>query len=89
MISIFVRSLVFNVLLYLTMAVWIVAALPTFVMPRAVLVRMAKAWGRWNIWLMRVICGTRVKILGTGKDSKRPADLCLETSVDVGDLRAL
>jgi len=36
MISIFVRSLVFNVLLYLTMAVWIVAALPTFVMPRAV-----------------------------------------------------
>ena len=72
MISIFVRSLVFNVLLYLTMAVWIVAALPTFVMPRAVLVRMAKAWGRWNIWLMRVICGTRVKILGTGRIPKGP-----------------
>ncbi len=64
--------MVFNVLFYLTMAVWIIAALPTFVMPRAVLVRMAKAWGRWNIWLMRVICGTRVKILGTGRIPKGP-----------------
>jgi 1-acyl-sn-glycerol-3-phosphate acyltransferase len=72
MVSIFLRSLAFNVLFYLTMAVWIVAALPTFVMPRAVLVRMVKAWGRWNIWLMRVICGTRVKILGTGRIPKGP-----------------
>ncbi len=72
MISIFLRSLVFNVLFYVTMAIWMVAALPTFLMSRAVLVRMAKAWGRWNIWLMRVICGTRVKILGTGKIPKGP-----------------
>jgi 1-acyl-sn-glycerol-3-phosphate acyltransferase len=72
MISIFLRSLVFNLLFYLTMAIWIVAALPTFAMPRVTLVRMAQAWGRWNIWLMRVICGTRVKILGIGKIPKGP-----------------
>jgi 1-acyl-sn-glycerol-3-phosphate acyltransferase len=70
--SIFLRSLAFNVLFYLTMAIWIVAALPTFLMPRSALVRMAQAWGRWNIWLMRVICGTRVKILGIGKIPKGP-----------------
>ena len=45
MVSIFLRSLIFNVLFYLMMVVWIVAALPTFVMPRWVLVRMAKSWG--------------------------------------------
>jgi 1-acyl-sn-glycerol-3-phosphate acyltransferase len=72
MISIFLRSLVFNVLFYLTMAIWMIAALPTFAMPRAALVGMVKAWGRWNIWLMGVICGTRVKILGTGRIPKGP-----------------
>jgi len=72
MTSIFLRSLVFNVLFYLTMAIWIVAALPTFVMPRAALVGVVKAWGRWNIWLMRVICGTRVTILGAGRIPKGP-----------------
>jgi 1-acyl-sn-glycerol-3-phosphate acyltransferase len=72
MILIFLRSLAFNVLFYLTMAIWIIAALPTFVMPRAALVSMVKAWGRWNIWLMRATCGTRVKILGTGRIPKGP-----------------
>ena len=63
--------------------------IPTFVMPRAVLMSgWRRLGGRWNIWLMRVICGTSVRILGTGKNSKRPADRCLEAPVDVGDLRA-
>jgi 1-acyl-sn-glycerol-3-phosphate acyltransferase len=70
--SIFLRSLAFNVLFYLTMAIWFVAALPTFAMPRATLVRMAQAWGRWNIWLMRVICGTHVNILGLERIPKGP-----------------
>jgi 1-acyl-sn-glycerol-3-phosphate acyltransferase len=41
-------------------------------MPRAALVGVVKAWGRWNIWLMRVICGTRVTILGAGRIPKGP-----------------
>ena len=67
MTSIFLRSLVFNVLFYLTLAIWIIAALPTFAMPRAALLGMAKAWGRWSVWLMRVICNTRTEYLGIDK----------------------
>jgi len=34
MVSIFLRSLVYNVLFYLVLAFWLIVAIPTFVMPR-------------------------------------------------------
>ena len=61
---IFLRSLAFNVLFYLTLVIWLLVATPTFLMPRAAILGVAKAWGRWNVWLMRVVCGTRVRFLG-------------------------
>jgi 1-acyl-sn-glycerol-3-phosphate acyltransferase len=72
MISIFLRSLTFNILFYLTLAIWLVAALPTFLMPRAAVLGVAKAWGRWNIWLMRVICNTRTEYRGIDKIPSGP-----------------
>ena len=40
MASIFLRSLVFNILFYPVFLFWAVVALPTFVMPRAALLRV-------------------------------------------------
>jgi 1-acyl-sn-glycerol-3-phosphate acyltransferase len=64
---IFLRSLAFNVLFYLTLVIWLLVATPTFLMPRAAILGVAKAWGRWNVWLMRVVCGTRVQFLGVDR----------------------
>ena len=58
------RSLVFNVVFYLNLLLWMLAILPTLVMPRKVLIRVVQAWGRFSVWLLRVLAGTRVEIRG-------------------------
>lgn len=72
MVAIFLRSLVFNVLFYMLLVVWIIVALPAFVLPRPVILAIAKAWARSNIWLQRVICGTRIEYRGVEKIPKGP-----------------
>jgi len=72
MVAIFLRSLVFNVLFYCLLVMWIIAALPAFVMPRPAILAIAKAWARSSIWLQRVICGTRVEYRGVEKIPKGP-----------------
>lgn len=67
------RSLAYNVLFYLVLALYLIAALPTFYMPRRCIVEMAKSWGRVNLWLLRVVCGTRVDIRGREKIPWGPA----------------
>jgi 1-acyl-sn-glycerol-3-phosphate acyltransferase len=61
------RSVVYNVLFYLNLLVFVIAALPTFWMPYRCIVEVAKAWGRTSTWLLRVICGTEVDIRGIEK----------------------
>ena len=61
------RSVVYNVLFYLNLLVFVIAALPTFWMPYRCIVEIAKAWGRTSTWLLRVICGTEVDIRGIEK----------------------
>lgn len=62
-----VRSVVYNVLFYLNLLVYLIAAIPTFWMPYRCIVDVAKAWGRTSTWLLRVICGTHVEIRGIEK----------------------
>jgi 1-acyl-sn-glycerol-3-phosphate acyltransferase len=62
-----VRSIAYNVLFYLNLVVYLLAALPTFWMPYRCIVEVAKAWGRTSNWLLRVVCGTRVEIRGLEK----------------------
>lgn len=62
--AVFIRSLVYNVLFYINLSVLLLAALPTFLMPRHGILFMAKAWGRSSLWLLRVVCGTRVEWRG-------------------------
>jgi 1-acyl-sn-glycerol-3-phosphate acyltransferase len=72
MVAIFLRSLVFNILFYLVFLFWAVVAIPTLVLPRAALLRVANWWAQTNIFLMRVICGIKVEFRGTEKIPKGP-----------------
>lgn len=66
-VLVILRSVCFNVLFYLNLTVQIILALPTLVMPRRAIVEVARFWARTNLWLLRVICGTRVEFRGIEK----------------------
>src|ERR1700756_4651131 len=72
MASIFVRSLIYNVLFYVMLLLWFIVAIPTFVMPRSALMTLARLWARSNIWLMRIICNTKVEYRGVEKIPEGP-----------------
>jgi 1-acyl-sn-glycerol-3-phosphate acyltransferase len=61
---ILLRSLAFNVAFYANIIVWMIAILPTLVLPRAVLMAVVRAWARSNLWLLRVIAGIGVEFRG-------------------------
>jgi 1-acyl-sn-glycerol-3-phosphate acyltransferase len=67
MVSIFLRSLVYNVLFYALLVFWILVAIPTYVMPPRAFMAVAKAWARSSVWLMRVVCNTKVDYRGLEK----------------------
>ena len=72
MVSIFLRSLVYNVLFYALLVFWILVAIPTYLMPPRAFMAVAKAWARSSIWLMRVICNTKVEYRGMEKIPEGP-----------------
>lgn len=67
MTSIFLRSLVFNVLFYLVMAFWFILAIPTFVLPMSTTFWIARQWARNTEWLMRVVCNVHIEYRGVEK----------------------
>src|SRR3989440_8340886 len=72
MVSIFLRSLVYNVLFYMLLVFWQIVAIPTFIMPRRGILNVAKYWARSSIWLLRVVCNTKVEYRGIEKIPKGP-----------------
>ena len=60
------RSVAYNVLFYLNLVLHIVAALPTFVLPRRAFMMVAKSWGRTSNALLAV-AGIRVEMRGLEK----------------------
>jgi 1-acyl-sn-glycerol-3-phosphate acyltransferase len=61
------RSILFNLLFYLNLAMLLIAAIPTLVMPRRAILWVAKVWGRTTLWLLRVVCGIGVEWRGVEK----------------------
>ncbi|MGE3145420.1 MAG: lysophospholipid acyltransferase family protein [Pseudorhodoplanes sp.] len=61
---IIVRSVVFNVLFYLVLAVYLIAALPTLAMPRGALLWMVRSWARTNFRMLRAICNIGLEFRG-------------------------
>jgi 1-acyl-sn-glycerol-3-phosphate acyltransferase len=72
MVSVFLRSLIYNVVFYLNLAFWVLLGIPTYVMPRWGIVWIATNWGKTSIWWMRIICNTRVEYRGVEKIPNGP-----------------
>lgn len=64
-----VRSVVYNILFYLNLMLLLIVAIPTLVLPYRAIIAVAKFWGRSNLWLLRLVCGTRVEFRGLEKIS--------------------
>lgn len=69
---ILVRSIAFNVLFYLNTLLYLMIALPTFFMPYRGIMAVAKAWGRTNLMLLRVVAGIDYEVRGREKISLGP-----------------
>jgi 1-acyl-sn-glycerol-3-phosphate acyltransferase len=72
MVSIFLRSLVYNVVFYLLLAFWVIVGIPTYLMPRWAIMSIARYWARSSIWLLRAICNVKVEYRGLEKIPKGP-----------------
>ena len=68
--SILVRSIVFNVLFYVNLIVHMIAALPTLALPYPFLRAFIRSYARTSLWLLRVVCGTKVEWRGLEKIPK-------------------
>jgi 1-acyl-sn-glycerol-3-phosphate acyltransferase len=62
-----IRSALFNVAFYASLLVWLLIALPAFLLPYRAILAVAKAWGRYNLFLLRVICGLKADFRGLEK----------------------
>ena len=61
------RSLVFDALFYVNIAVRMIVALPTIALPYAFLHGVLRAYARSSLWLLRVVCGVTVEWRGREK----------------------
>ena len=61
---VFLRSLAFNVFFYVNTTFWVLALVPTFVLPKSVFWRGVAAWSRTNRWGLVAIGGVAVEIRG-------------------------
>jgi 1-acyl-sn-glycerol-3-phosphate acyltransferase len=72
MVSIFSRSLIYNVLFYLLLVFWVIVGIPTYLMPRWAIMNIARYWARSSIWLLRMICNIKVEYRGLEKIPRGP-----------------
>ena len=59
-----VRSIVFNILFYLTLLLLMVLGLPTLLGGRRGVFALANAWRAASVWLLEAICGLKVEYRG-------------------------
>ena len=57
------RSVLFNALFYLNLVLYLIAAIPTYALPRRAFMAMAKSRGRTSNRLLRV-AGIRIELRG-------------------------
>jgi len=72
--SIAARSLVFNVLFYVNLTIHMIVALPTLALSYPALRVFIRSYARTSLWLLRVVCGTKVEWRGT---EKLPKGACI------------
>jgi 1-acyl-sn-glycerol-3-phosphate acyltransferase len=65
--AVIARSILFNGLFYVSLVLYMLVALPCFLMPYWVIVDFAKVWSRTNLWLLKAVCGVHVEFTGIDK----------------------
>ena len=68
------RSLIFNALFYVNLIIHMIVALPTLVLPYPVLRTFIRSYARSSLWLLRIVCGTKVEWRGL---EKIPKEACI------------
>lgn len=61
------RSLFFDVLFYLNLLVQMIVALPVLALPHRIHLAFIRSYCRSSLWLLRVVCGTKVAWRGLEK----------------------
>jgi 1-acyl-sn-glycerol-3-phosphate acyltransferase len=61
------RSVVFNLLFYLNLLAHVIAAIPTYALPRRAFMAIARSWGRTTNWLLGAVTNTKVEYHGVEK----------------------
>lgn len=61
---IYIRSALFNALFYLNTIVIMLLGLPLLLTSRHSVFFLCKIWGKSNLWLLKVICGTKAEFRG-------------------------
>lgn len=61
------RSLLFNALFYLNLLVQMIVALPVLALPHRIHLAFIRSYCRTSLWLLRVVCGTKVAWRGLEK----------------------
>jgi 1-acyl-sn-glycerol-3-phosphate acyltransferase len=64
---ILIRSLLFNILFYVNLIIHLLVALPTFILPYPILRIFIRSYAMTSLWLLRVVCGTKVEWRGAEK----------------------
>jgi 1-acyl-sn-glycerol-3-phosphate acyltransferase len=67
-----VRSLTFNAAFYVSTFVWVLAILPTLLLPQERFAGVVRAYIRSTLWLLRVIAGIRVEFRGLERITEGP-----------------
>jgi 1-acyl-sn-glycerol-3-phosphate acyltransferase len=68
--ALLLRSLLFNALFYTNLIVQMIAALPTLALPYPALRAFVRSYAQTSLWLLRVVCGTKVEWRGVEKIPK-------------------
>ncbi len=61
---IFIRSLAFNIAFYLTFTALMIFGLPTMLLSHRSVMVVVRLWARASLWLLHVVCGTKVEFRG-------------------------
>jgi 1-acyl-sn-glycerol-3-phosphate acyltransferase len=58
------RSALFNIAFYVNLTLFLLVGSPFFFTPRKWSIRALQAWAKTSLWLLRVICGTKMDVRG-------------------------
>ncbi len=63
----YMRSALFSILFYVNLTAHMIVALPTLFLPRRILHFFVRSYALTSLWLLRVVCGTKVEWRGVEK----------------------